>query len=297
MIEFDNVTRTYARKVAVDELTLTIPSGELFALLGPNGAGKTTTIRMLTGLLRPTAGVVRACGYDLVRDVRRATRAIGYVPEEPFLYDKLSGREFLEFVAEMRGLDRSSRDQVVERECRQFDLEDFIDDLTETYSHGMKQRLVFASALLHDPPVLVIDEPMVGLDPRSVRVVKDRLRMQAGAGTTVFMSTHTLAVAEEIADRIGIMDHGRLYFLGTLGELQQELASPHTSLEPLFLELTQNGNGKNGSVEGGGQRAEGEVAGGPWPVAGSESQATNPQSLTPNPSSTLPPPPSTFRPQ
>ncbi len=165
MIEFDNVTRTYARNVAVDGLTLTVPPGELFALLGPNGAGKTTTIKMLTGLLRPTAGAVRVCGHDLVADVRHATRSIGYVPEEPFLYDKLSGREFLQFAAEMRGLDRPTVDARLQRECDYFDLGDFLDDLTETYSHGMKQRLVFASALLHDPPVLVIDEPMVGLDP------------------------------------------------------------------------------------------------------------------------------------
>jgi ABC-2 type transport system ATP-binding protein len=249
MIEFDKVTRNYGNKVAVDGLSLTIRPGELFALLGPNGAGKTTTIRMLTGLLRPTTGAVRVCGHDLVSDARRATRSIGYVPDEPFLYDKLSGREFLEFVAEMRGMDQSTRNQVIERECRQFDLEDFVDDLTETYSHGMKQRVVFAAAMLHDPPVLVIDEPMVGLDPRSVRVVKDRLRVQAGAGTTVFMSTHTLAVAEEIADRIGIMDHGGLFFLGTVGELQRELASRHTSLEPLFLELTENGNARNGEAD------------------------------------------------
>jgi ABC-2 type transport system ATP-binding protein len=255
MIEFDNVTRTYARTVAVDGLTLTIRQGELFALLGPNGAGKTTAIKMLTGLLRPTAGRVRVCGHDLVSDVRRATRAIGYVPEEPFLYDKLSGREFLHFMAEMRGLDRPTVDARLQRECRNFELDDFLDDLTETYSHGMRQRLVFASALVHDPSVLVIDEPMVGLDPRGVRVVKDLLRARATAGTTVFMSTHTLAIAEEIADRIGIMDRGRLHFLGTVSELQRELASPHASLEPLFLELTNGGNGRVPAEAGGGSRA------------------------------------------
>jgi ABC-2 type transport system ATP-binding protein len=244
MIDFQNVTRTYAHKVAVDRLTLTVPPGQLFALLGPNGAGKTTTIRMLTGLLRPTAGSVRVCGHDLVVDTCLATQSIGYVPEEPFLYDKLSGREFLEFSAEMRGLDAAATALAIQRECQNFDLEDFVDDLTETYSHGMRQRLVFASALLHDPPTVVVDEPMVGLDPRSVRVVKDRLRTMARAGATVFMSTHTLAVAEEIADRIGIMDHGRLHFLGTVGELQRALASHHTSLEPLFLELIQSGNGR-----------------------------------------------------
>lgn len=253
MIEFDNVTRSYAHKVAVDRLTLTIPHGELFALLGPNGAGKTTTIKMLTGLLQPMDGSVRVCGHDVMADLRGAALSIGYVPEEPFLYEKLSGREFLEFVAEMRGLEPPVVEERIRRESQYFELGDFIDDLTETYSHGMKQRLVFASAMLHDPPVLVIDEPMVGLDPRSVRAVKDRLRDQAAAGITVFMSTHTLAVAEEIADRIGIMDRGRLHFLGTLGELQCELASHDASLERLFLELT-NGEGRRKEDEGGGRR-------------------------------------------
>ncbi len=266
MIEFHNVTRTYARKVAVDGLTLTVPAGELFALLGPNGAGKTTTIKLLTGLLQPMAGSVRVCGSDLVGDVRNATRRIGYVPDEPFLYEKLSGREFLEFMAEMRGLDRPSVARAIQRECRNFELDTFLDDLTETYSHGMKQRLVFAAALLHDPPVLVVDEPMVGLDPLGVRVVKDRLRTVAAAGSVVFMSTHTLAIAEEIADRIGIMDHGRLYFLGTKSELQRELASHETSLESLFLELTEGTNGRDRTEEGeNGTRQGGDHQGSAFP--------------------------------
>ncbi len=250
MIEFDNVLRSYAQKVAVDHLTLTVPTGELFALLGPNGAGKTTTIKMLAGLLRPMSGAVRVCGHDVVSDTRRAAHAIGYVPEEPFLYDKLSGREFLEFVGEMRGLGRPDVAGRIRRESDFFDLGDFLDDLVETYSHGMRQRLVFASALLHDPPVLVIDEPMVGLDPRSVRAVKDRLRDRAAAGTTVFMSTHTLDVAQEIASRIGIMDFGRLHFLGTVADLQSHLASHDASLERLFLDLT-SGNGRRGRKDEG----------------------------------------------
>ncbi len=253
MIEFDNVMRSYAQKVAVDHLSLTVAGGELFALLGPNGAGKTTTIKMLAGLLRPMGGSVRVCGHDVVTDARRAAHSIGYVPEEPFLYDKLSGREFLEFVAEMRGLRRPDIDQRIRRECQFFDLGDFLDDLIETYSHGMRQRLVFASALLHDPPVLVIDEPMVGLDPRSVRAVKDRLRDRAAAGTTIFMSTHTLDIAEEIASRIGIMDYGRLHFLGTVADLQSHLAAYDASLERLFLDLTSG----DGRAEGGGRKAEG----------------------------------------
>ncbi|MEX2559692.1 MAG: ABC transporter ATP-binding protein [Pirellulales bacterium] len=244
MIEFENVTRTYGKKVAVAELNLTVPAGELFAFLGPNGAGKTTTIKMLVGLLRPSAGPVRRGGPGLVSDSRSACRLLGYVPDVPFLYDKLTGREFLHFVAGMHGLDDTA-DQRVARESAHFELGDFIDELTETYSHGMKQRLVFAAALLHDPAVLVIDEPMVGLDPRSARMMKNLLRSKAAGGTAVFMSTHLLDVAEEIADRIGIVDHGRLRCVGTLEQLRGELALRHTSLEQLFLDVTAaSGNGE-----------------------------------------------------
>ena len=252
MIEFNQVTRTFGRKRAVSELTLRIPPGELFAFLGPNGAGKTTTIKMLVGLLRPSAGEVRVGGFDTAGQAREAAQLMGYVPDQPYLYDKLSGREFLDFVAEMRGLDRYRRIEAIQRESHRFELDAFLDDLAETYSHGMKQRLVFASALLHSPAVLVVDEPMVGLDPKSMKMVKDLLRALASAGTIVFMSTHTLNVAEEIADRIGIIDSGRLGFLGTLGELQARRSvadnhnhrdAPRTSLEQLFLEITSNHRG------------------------------------------------------
>jgi ABC-2 type transport system ATP-binding protein len=229
--------------VAVAGLDLTVPRGELFAFLGPNGAGKTTTIKMLVGLLRPSSGSVRVCGHDVVGHTQEASRNLGYVPDEPYLYDKLTGREFLDFVAQMHGLKPAESAQRIAREAGHFELGSFIDDLIDSYSHGMRQRLVFAAALLHDPPVLVIDEPMVGLDPRSARLVKDLLRAQATAGTTIFMSTHILAIAEEIADRIGIVDHGRLRALGTLAELRQELAQADTSLEQMFLEVTAEGNG------------------------------------------------------
>lgn len=237
MIEFDCVTRNYGTKVAVDRLQLTIPDGELFAFLGPNGAGKTTTIKMLVGLLRPTSGTVRVCGQDVVRAPREANRLMGYVPDEPYLYDKLTGREFLRFIADMYGLDSSQARRRIEREVEHFELSPFIDDLTECYSHGMKQRMVFAAAMIHDPPVLVVDEPMVGLDPHSVRLVKDLLKAKSRAGTTVFMSTHTLAVAEEIADRIGIVHQGQMLFLGSLAELREQLAMRDGALEPLYLEL------------------------------------------------------------
>jgi ABC-2 type transport system ATP-binding protein len=255
MIEFHQVARSYGRKLALDGLELTVNPGELFALLGPNGAGKTTAIKLMTGLLRPDSGRVAVCGHDLVRDVRKATQTMGYVPDDPFLYDKLSGREFLQFTAQIRGLTEAEAAEAIERETKNFEMADFLDSLIDTYSHGMKQRLAFSSSLLHTPRVLVVDEPMVGLDPRSVRMVKDLLRRHAARGMTIFMSTHTLAVAEEIADRIGILDRGRLQFLGTVAQLQQELSSHHTSLEALFLQLTEgdesDANGKSREAEPG----------------------------------------------
>ena len=238
MIELVNVTRNYGAKAAVRELNLTVPAGELLAFLGPNGAGKTTTIKMIVGLLRPTSGTVRLGGYDVTSHPRESNRLLGYVPDEPYLYDKLTGREFMQFIVDMYGVDpRVARDRI-EREIARFELADFVDRLAETYSHGMKQRLAFASALLHDPAVLVIDEPMVGLDPRSGRLLKNLLRDLARQGTCIFMSTHTLAVAEEIADRIGIFDRGTLRFLGTVTQLRQTLARHESTLEHLFLELT-----------------------------------------------------------
>jgi ABC-2 type transport system ATP-binding protein len=238
MIEFDHVSRNYGSKTAVESLALTIQPGELFALLGPNGAGKTTTIKMLVGLLRPTTGTVRICGYDVFRETRQANRCVGYVPDEPYLYEKLSGREFLQFIADLYGLGREESATRIAREIRNFGLTEFIDQMTESYSHGMKQRLIFAAALLHDPAVLVLDEPMVGLDPRSMRLVKDMLRERANAGMVIFMSTHTLGLAEEIADRIGIVDRGKLRFLGTVDRLRQQLTGQHISLERMYLELT-----------------------------------------------------------
>jgi len=238
MIDFAGVSRTYGRKPAVTDLTLAIPPGELFALLGPNGAGKTTTIRMLVGLLTPSAGVVRVCGHDLVADPRAAHLRLGYVPDEPILYEKLTGREFLWFIADMFGMPRAAAAPAIEAGIEQFELGAFVDDLAESYSLGMRQRLVFAAALVHDPAVLVLDEPMVGLDPRSMRIVKDMLRERTRRGMTVFMSTHILALAEELADRLGIMVRGRLRFLGTVAELRDRVATAATGLEELYLELT-----------------------------------------------------------
>jgi ABC-2 type transport system ATP-binding protein len=240
MIELEHVRRTYGKKVAVADLTLTIPPGQLFSFLGPNGAGKTTTIKMLVGLLRPTSGAVRVGGYDLVAQPRHAIQLLGYVPDEPYIYDKLSGREFMRFVADMHGMSKQDTQLRIDREIANFELAPFVDELGENYSHGMKQRVAFAAALMHNPKVLVVDEPMVGLDPRSVRLVKDLLRRKARDGMTVFMSTHSLSIAEEISDRIGIVDQGQLKFLGTLAELRDQVATKHLSLEDLYLQITSN---------------------------------------------------------
>jgi len=238
VIEFDHVTRSYGSKVAVDNLSLEVRPGEVFAYLGPNGAGKTTSIKMLVGLLRPTRGTVRVCGHDVVSETRLSNRVLAYVPDEPHLYDKLTGREFLQFIADIYGLGPDETDERIARVIAQFELSEFVDELTEKFSHGMKQRTVFAAAFLHDPKVLVVDEPMVGLDPRSIRLIKDLLSERAASGATVFMSTHTLSIAEEIADRIGVIHQGKLLFLGSLEELQQQMSDSGTSLEALYLALT-----------------------------------------------------------
>jgi ABC-2 type transport system ATP-binding protein len=247
MIQLDRVTKQYGLKTAVSELSLEVRAGELFAFLGPNGAGKTTTIKMLCGLLFPTSGTVRVGGFDLGRDGARARALLSYVPDQPFLYEKLTGREFLQFIADMYGLPRDHARRRVAEVIELFHLEEFVDDLTERYSHGMRQRTVFASALVHEPKVLVVDEPTVGLDPRSVRQLKDLLRRQADGGTTVFLSSHSLDVVQELADRIAIVDRGRLIGCGTLETLRKQAASDG-SLEDVFLRLTEPGEGEGGAV-------------------------------------------------
>jgi ABC-2 type transport system ATP-binding protein len=241
MIEFQQVYRSYGDKVAVENLNLRIAGGDLYALLGHNGAGKTTAIKMLVGLIRPDSGNIAVCGHDLVTETRAASALIGYVPDQPFLYDKLSGREILQFVGRMYGMDSEQVGRAIDREINRFELAEFVDDLTETYSHGMKQRMVFASALLHAPRVLVVDEPMIGLDPHSMRLVKDLLRREVAAGMCVLMSTHTLTAAEEIANRVGIMSHGKLLFDGSLQALRDRFPVEQRSLETMYLALTENG--------------------------------------------------------
>ena len=237
MIEIENITKRYGEKTAVDRLSLTVPGGEFFAFVGPNGAGKTTTIKVIVGLLHADEGTVRICGLDIQKQAVAAKGLLSHIPDQPYLYDKLSGREFLEFVSRMHRLDPAKAWRKIEELSDVLSLRDYLDDLAEGYSHGMKQRVVIASAILHDPKVIVVDEPMVGLDPRSVRVVKDLLRDLSRAGATIFMSTHTLNVAEELAGRIGIIDHGRMVAVGTLDELRRA-SGGSKGLEETFLRLT-----------------------------------------------------------
>ncbi len=233
-----NARKCYGRNVAVKGLSLEIKQGELFAFLGPNGAGKTTTIKMIVGLLQPNAGDVYVCGHHIGSNGLAAKARMAYVPDQPFLYEKLTGREFLYFVAEMFGVSVETRDHRLESLLSRLDITEFLDQLTESYSHGMKQKIVIAAALLHDPSVLVIDEPMVGLDPRTIRAVKNLFVEQTQRGGTVFMSTHTLDIAEAVADRIGIINKGELIAVGTLEELRSQAAREH-SLEEIFLQLTE----------------------------------------------------------
>jgi ABC-2 type transport system ATP-binding protein len=238
MIELHEVSKRYGTTLAVDRLNLTLAAGELFAFLGPNGAGKTTTIKMITGLLFPTSGTVRVGGYDMQREGDKARQLISYVPDQPYLYEKLTGREFLQFIADMYGMPADDARQRLAEVIGMFELHEFVDDLTERYSHGMRQRTVFAAALLHRPKVLIVDEPTVGLDPRSVRLLKDLLWEQAQGGTTVFLSTHSLDIAQELAQRIGIIEHGRLIGCGTLDALRHQ-AELQGTLEDVFLKLTE----------------------------------------------------------
>jgi ABC-2 type transport system ATP-binding protein len=237
MIAIENVTKQYGPKIAVKDLTLHVPAGEIFAFLGPNGAGKTTTIKMLCGLLFPTTGSVRIGGFDVRTHGDQARALVSYVPDQPFLYEKLTGREFLQFTADLYAMPRDRAARKMAEVIEQFHLDDFVDDLTERYSHGMRQRTVFAAALIHEPKLLIADEPTVGLDPKSIRELKVLLRQLATAGTTVFLSTHTLDIAQELADRIGILDRGQMLGCGTLAELRKQ-ANQHGSLEDLFMQIT-----------------------------------------------------------
>jgi len=236
MISIQNVTKKYGDKVAVAGLNLEIAKGELFAFLGPNGAGKTTTIKMICGLMRPTEGVVRVAGYDMGVDAIKAKRVMAYVPDQPYLYDKLSGREFMRFTGDLYEMPQKKQNEEMERLISLFTMGDWIDEMTESYSHGMKQRVVLSATLLHQPEVIVVDEPMVGLDPLTSRLVRDIFRSETERGTTIFMSTHVISIAEDLAKNIGIINHGKLIALGSMSELRSKF-DQEDGLEDLFLRI------------------------------------------------------------
>ncbi len=237
MIELIHVVKNFGDLLAVNDLSLTVNKGEFFALLGPNAAGKTTTIKVLTGLIRPTSGSARVCGYDVQQQPLEVRKRMAYVPDFPFLYDKLTPWEFFRFTGQLFQMNEDRLAEASTQLVARFNLDEFIHKPIEGFSHGTRQRVAIVSALLHDPEVFVIDEPMVGLDPHHSRVVKDVLKERSQSGMTVFLSTHQLTVAEEMADRIGIMHQGRLIALGTADELRRQSGAAGP-LERAFLALT-----------------------------------------------------------
>ena len=238
MVECRGLRKRYGALTAVDGIDLRVHAGELFGFLGPNGAGKTTTIKMMTGLLRPTAGTVLVGGHDLQQDPLAAKSILGYIPDNPFLYEKLTGREFLHFMADLYSVPASGRSEKIDRLLALFELRDKTDELVQSYSRGMRQKLALAGALVHDPRVVFLDEPTVGLDPRSARLMKDTLRRLCNDGVAVFVTTHILEIAERMCDRFAIIARGRVVAEGTMSELRAQAASSKGSLEDIFLELT-----------------------------------------------------------
>ena len=238
MIEIENLTKLYGEFTAVDGISLTATPGEVYGFLGPNGAGKTTTIRILAGLSLPTGGSARVCGHDVVTATKQAKSVVGYVPDRPFLYEKLTGWELLRFVADLYGREWSRASVVAERMLVYFGLEGWKDSRIENYSHGMKQKLVLVASLVHEPQVLIIDEPMVGLDALAQKQVKKLLRDQAASGRTIFLTTHTMSVAEAVCDRIAILHQGKIAVEGSPAEIKRVAEQPDRALEDVFLEIT-----------------------------------------------------------
>jgi ABC-2 type transport system ATP-binding protein len=242
MIRLINLNKQFGSFKAVDDVSLEVGKGTIFAFLGTNGAGKTTTIRMLTGVLQPSSGTAEIGGYDIQKNPIEAKFLMGIIPDRPYLYGKLTGREFLYFMADLYKVEAKLAKQRIAELLELYGLADWQNDLIDSYSHGMKQRLLMCSAQVHNPPVLVIDEPMVGLDPKGAKLLKDTLRKRAAEGLTIFMSTHSLSVAEEIADKLAIIQHGKIVAQGTLKELYARAQNDASDLENVFLQIISEGD-------------------------------------------------------
>ncbi len=238
MIKITNLCKKFGDTVAVKNLNLEIQDGEFFAFVGPNGAGKTTTLKLLAGLLKPTSGKALINNHDIQGDYVEAKKLISFIPDQPFLYEKLTGSEFLHFVGGLYELNKDTISKRREDLFEMFALTDYADRLIDDYSHGMRQKLVFCAAFLHEPRIMIIDEPMVGLDPYSIKLVKKLLKERASQGVSIFLSTHTLSIAEEIADRIGVIHKGDLIYLGTMEEIKKKKSAESDNLEDIFLQIT-----------------------------------------------------------
>jgi ABC-2 type transport system ATP-binding protein len=243
LISIQGLSKRYGDFEAVTGLNLDVPPGEVFGFLGPNGAGKTTTIKILAGILPPSRGRVLVGGFDVVRQPLEAKAVTGFIPDMPFLFERLTGREFLRFVGRLYGMKGKSVREAVSRQLSFFELTDWADHLIDSYSHGMKKRLAMAAALLHSPQVLIVDEPMVGLDPKGARKVRKLFRDLAAEGLTIFLTTHELSTAEAVCDRIGIIHHGKIVALGSIQELAEHVRAPGSQLEDVFLRLTLESEG------------------------------------------------------
>lgn len=240
MIELNNIYKSYNKQSkAVDNLNLTIKDGEIFGFLGPNGAGKTTTIKMITGILEPDQGEIKLNGISTKKDPLKAKMEIGYVPDNSDMFLRLSGIEYVNFMADMYDVPSNVRKERIEKLSKQLDLETALGDKIQSYSHGMRQKIVLMSALIHEPPIWILDEPMTGLDPKASFMLKEMMREHANSGKTVFFSTHVLEVAEKICDKVAIINKGKILFSGTLGEMREHFKL-NESLENMFLELTEN---------------------------------------------------------
>ena len=239
MIRLTHLTKTFGSFAAVDDISTEVKAGEFYGFLGPNGAGKTTTIKMMTGLFTPTSGEILINGYDVRKQPIEAKRSTGYIPDQPFLYDKLTGREFLFFSGGLYKMEKQALRRKIDEIIEHFEVSAWIDKRTEDYSQGMRQRIVIASALIHDPRVIIIDEPMIGLDPQSAHIVKQTLKQKTREGVTVFMSTHSLPVVEELCDRVGIIKNGRIIFEDSMAALESFKKKYDGKFEAVFLELTK----------------------------------------------------------